>query len=55
MRQVFGRNPTNVVGGLFIRGLHGKLDEGSRIPPTQLVDRSYPSCPDWPESEPEES
>jgi len=33
-------NPTNAVGGPFILGLHGRA-AASRLPPTQLVDRSY--------------
>jgi hypothetical protein len=37
-------NPTNAVGGSFIFGLQRRLRlDCSRIPPTQLVDRSYPA------------
>ncbi len=34
-------NPTNAVGGSFILSLHSHGNAGFRIPPTQLVDRSY--------------
>src|SRR5882724_1583430 len=36
------RNPTNAVGGSFMLGLNKSTNaRRSRIPPTQLVDRSY--------------
>jgi hypothetical protein len=34
-------NPTNAVGGSFILSLQTDTGRGSRIPPTELVDRSY--------------
>jgi hypothetical protein len=36
-------NPTNAVGGSFILALQTSRGALSRIPPTQLVDRSYPT------------
>jgi len=40
--QLFRCNPTDAVGGLFIPSLH-RRSRGFRIPPTQLVDCSYPA------------
>ena len=38
------RNPTNEVGGSFILSLHRMAPRArSGIPPTMLVDRSYPA------------
>jgi hypothetical protein len=36
-------NATNEVGGSFILGLFGRAANGSEMPPTKLVDRSYPT------------
>ena len=44
MTPTWSGNPTNAVGGSFILSLpNGCRSLGPRIPPTQLVDRSYPA------------
>jgi hypothetical protein len=42
MTKAFSGNPTNAVGGSFILNLP-ETTRGARIPPTQLVDPSYPA------------